>query len=144
MFIYRSFGFHYLNGDFVSAERIWGARPGLIFIDRREVISFFEIKTFFICHMHSSQVSTSVACVASVSVRFRSKERPRKGIFDFDRARNETWDKNWKTKTERGALLLAPFFVRSLTLVPRSSLLNPTETLATQATTSGVLRFYRL
>ena len=31
------------------------------------------------------------------------------------------------------ALLLAPFFARSLTLVPRSLLLNRTETLATQA-----------
>ena len=31
------------------------------------------------------------------------------------------------------ALLLAPFFTRSLTLVPRSLLLNRTETLATQA-----------
>ena len=30
-------------------------------------------------------------------------------------------------------LLLAPFFGRSLTLVPRSLLLNRTETLATQA-----------
>ena len=32
------------------------------------------------------------------------------------------------------ALLLAPFFARSLTLVPRSLLLNRTETLATQDT----------
>ena len=32
------------------------------------------------------------------------------------------------------ALLLAPFVARSLTLVPRSLLLNRTETLATQAT----------
>ena len=32
------------------------------------------------------------------------------------------------------ALLLAPFFARSLTLVPRSLLLNRTETLATLAT----------
>ena len=32
------------------------------------------------------------------------------------------------------ALLLAPFFARSLTLVPRSLFLNRTETLATQAT----------
>ena len=32
------------------------------------------------------------------------------------------------------ALLLAPFLARSLTLVPRSLLLNRTETLATQAT----------
>ena len=31
------------------------------------------------------------------------------------------------------ALLLAPFFARSLTLVPHSLLLNRTETLATQA-----------
>ena len=31
------------------------------------------------------------------------------------------------------ALLLAPFFARSLVLVPRSLLLNRTETLATQA-----------
>ena len=33
------------------------------------------------------------------------------------------------------AVLLAPFFARSLTLVPRSLLLNRTETLATQAKT---------
>ena len=32
------------------------------------------------------------------------------------------------------ALLLAPFFTRSLTLVPRSLLRNLTETLATRAT----------
>ena len=53
-----------------------------------------------------------IACVASVSVWFRSKERPRNGILGFGRGRNET---------------------RSLTLVPRSFLLNRTETLATQA-----------
>ena len=35
------------------------------------------------------------------------------------------------------ALLLAPFFTRSLTFVPRSLLLNRTETLATQATGGG-------
>ena len=35
-------------------------------------------------------VSKLIACVASVSVRFRSKERPRNGILSFDRARNET------------------------------------------------------
>ena len=33
------------------------------------------------------------------------------------------------------ALLLAPFFARSLSLVPHSLLLNRTETLATQAMT---------
>ena len=31
-----------------------------------------------------------VACVASVSVWFRSQERPRNGILGFGRARNET------------------------------------------------------
>ena len=67
----------------------------------------------------------SLAYVASVSVWFRSKEILRKGTFGFDRARNET-----------RALLLAPLFSRSLTLVPRSFLLNRTETLATQATPS--------
>ena len=45
-----------------------------------------------------------LACIASVSVWFRSKER-----------------------------LSTPFFGRSLTLIPRSLLLNRTETLATQA-----------
>ena len=68
-------------------------------------------------------VIADLACGSSVSVWFRSKERPRKGILGFGRARNET-----------RALLLAPFFARSLTLVPRSLLLNRTETLATQAT----------
>ena len=62
-----------------------------------------------------------LACVASVSVWFRSKEIPMKGTFGFDRARNVP------------ALSLAPLFSRSLTLVPRSFLLNRTETLATQA-----------
>ena len=38
-----------------------------------------------------------LACVASVSVWFRSKKRPWKGIFGFDRARNET-----RTKNKRG------------------------------------------
>ena len=36
------------------------------------------------------------------------------------------------------ALLLAPFVAQSLTLVPRSLLLNRTETLATQARAVGV------
>ena len=38
-----------------------------------------------------------IACVASVSVWFRSNERPRNGIFCFGRARNGT-----RTKNERG------------------------------------------
>ena len=38
-----------------------------------------------------------IACVASVSVWFRSKEIPRKGTFGIDHARNET-----RAKSERG------------------------------------------
>ena len=37
-----------------------------------------------------------LACVASVSVWVRSKERPRNGILGFGRARNETRAKKWK------------------------------------------------
>ena len=37
-----------------------------------------------------------LACVASVSVWFRSKERPRNGILGFGRARNETRAKKMK------------------------------------------------
>ena len=37
-----------------------------------------------------------LTCVASVSVRFWSRERRRKGIFGFDRARNEMRAKKWK------------------------------------------------
>ena len=59
----------------------------------------------------------TIACVASVSAWFRSKERPRNGILGFGRARNET----------------RAIFERSLTIVPRSLLLNRTVTLATQA-----------
>ena len=66
------------------------------------------------------------------SKRFRlvsEQKRSWKGTFGFDRARNETRTK----KMKEWALLLAPFFARSLTLVPHSLLLNRTETLATQA-----------
>ena len=41
-------------------------------------------------HLESGKTPFHVACLASVSVRFRSKERPRNGILSFDRARNET------------------------------------------------------
>ena len=61
-----------------------------------------------------------VACVASVSIwpGFGAKT-------GFGHARNET---KREPKT-----VLAPFFARSLTLVPPSLLLHRTETLATQA-----------
>ena len=74
-------------------------------------------------------MSRHLACVTSVSVWFRSRERSRNGILDFGRR-----EMKQEPKTE-SALLLTPFFARSLTLVPpRSLLLNRTETLATQPT----------
>ena len=44
----------------------------------------------------------TIACVASVSVRFRSKERPRSGIFGFDGARNKRKPKNGRGRRGRG------------------------------------------
>ena len=71
-----------------------------------------------------------IACVASVSVRFRSKERPRNWIFGFDRARNKTKAKKWKRGSSfTWGICRAVFDYRSSFL-----LLNRTETLATQAT----------
>ena len=82
----------------------------------------------------------SVACVASVSVWFRSKERPVLAAREMKRdAKNERGERGRGRKetfflpNPLPAHLLAPFFGQSLTLVPRSLLLNRTETLATQA-----------
>ena len=58
-----------------------------------------------------AEIRIKVAFVASLSIWFRSKER--------------------LVLAAREALLLVPFFVRSLTRVPRSLLLNHMETLAT-------------
>ena len=43
-----------------------------------------------LCYLAETISSFRVAGVASVSVWFRSKKRPWKGIFGFDFARNET------------------------------------------------------
>ena len=66
------------------------------------------------------------------SKRFRlvsEKRKTEERDLGFGRARNET-----RAKNPLPALLLTPFFARSLTLAPRSLLLNCRETLATQAT----------
>ena len=82
-----------------------------------------------------------LACVASVSVWFRSKERLRFWP-------REKWNESQKMKEGGGEggrkvsfpphllpdLFLATLFARSVTLVPRSLLVNRTETLAMQAT----------
>ena len=65
---------------------------------------------------------SDIACVASVSVWFRSKKRPWKGIFGFDRARIEMRTKKC--------------------LVRHSLLLNRTETLVTQAISDTSLATY--
>ena len=53
-------------------------------------------------HQRSRSETAILACVASVSVWFRSKEIPRKGTVGFDRARNETRAKRgrWKGRKE--------------------------------------------
>ena len=46
-----------------------------------------------LCHIAPEEtmaLTDIIACVASVSVLFRSKERPRNEILGFGRARNET------------------------------------------------------
>ena len=65
---------------------------------------------------------SDIACVASFSVWFRSKKRPWKGIFGFDRGKNETTNKKC--------------------LVPHSLLLNRPETLVTQAISDTSLAAY--
>ena len=88
--------------------------------------------------------------IANVSVWFRSKkDRGRRLSVLTAREMKREPKKNERVGRGRGrkerfpsflphplpALLLAPFFARSLTLVPHSLLLNRTETLATQAMT---------
>ena len=87
-------------------------------------IYFFEYEEIVELKNYCSGV---LACIASVSVWFRSKERPRNGIFGFSRAKKGTRTKN-------------PFFERSLTLVPCSLLRNRTETLATRANRRSVTK----
>ena len=75
-----------------------------------------------------------LACVASVSVWFRSKERPRNGILGFGPARNETRAKKMKVGGggREGRKLSSPTPPSSLTgaifrsvLDSRSSLFAP-------------------
>ena len=74
---------------------------------------------------------SKLACVAIVSVGLASKERPRNGIFP---ARNRGESQNMKEGVGERKLLLPPLFSRA-----NSLLLNPTETLATQARSKLVM-----
>ena len=88
--------------------------------------SFFPLgKRCFPLVYQVSRFRSKIACAASVSVWFRSKKRPWKGIFGFDRARNET-------RTPPRPFTCATFRA-VFDFVPYSLLLNRTETLATQA-----------
>ena len=57
-----------------------------------------------------SRPRTRLAWVASVSVWFRGKKWSWKGIFGFDRARNETRTKKWKRGKGEGKEGFLPFF----------------------------------
>ena len=70
-------------------------------------------------------VTLLAAWVASVSVWFQSKERPRDRMFGFYHARNGT-------RATRPRSFFRAIFARSLTLVPCSLLRYRKETLATQ------------
>ena len=72
-----------------------------------------------VCILTPSTVPQFVACVASVSVWFWSKEIPRKGTFGFDRARNETRAKKWKRGSLTCATFLAVFDSRSSFFSPK-------------------------
>ena len=97
---------------------------------------------------HGCWVLGTVPPIVSLrSKRSRSVSEQRKTEeWDSQFWTREKWNKSQKIKVGGGggevsflssppllALLLAPFFAPSLTLVPRSLLLNRTETLATQA-----------
>ena len=66
-------------------------------------LTYYERQNF-------SDSSLHLACVASVSVWFRSKERPRNGSLGFGRARKETRAK----KTTPSLLFYLRHFSRGL------------------------------
>ena len=71
-----------------------------------------------------------LGCVACVSGNFRSKERPRSGIFGFGCARNETRAKKWKRgwgreRKEKSSHPLPPCAIFRAVFVSRSSFFSP-------------------
>ena len=89
--------------------------------------------TIFARIVSGSRVSR-VACVAKRSKRFRLVDRGTGlPILGFGRARNET-------RATPSPLFYLRHFSRGLTLVPRSLLLNRTETLATQASETTIIK----
>ena len=74
-----------------------------------------------------------IASLRSKRVRLVSEQKTKNEERDFRFWLREKWNESLSSPPLHG-LLLAPFFARSLTLVPRSLLLNRREALATQAT----------
>ena len=72
-----------------------------------------------------------------MSVRSLRHDRP---SGRFSKSRGLSASVSFLSSPPLPALLLAPFFARSLTLVPRSLFLHRTETLATQANSSSLIR----
>ena len=71
--------------DYLVLETINKAITSPVFVEQRHLIERVEC---FCCFQY--KVVVHLACVASVSVWFQSKEIPRKRTVGFDRARNET------------------------------------------------------
>ena len=97
-------------------DAIWTARINLAFI----LVTGLKFSCGKISSLRSKRFRL-------VSEQKKNEER------DFRFWLREKWNDSLSSPP-LPALLLAPFFARSLTLVPRSLLLNRTETLATQAT----------
>ena len=66
------------------------------------VVERFKDESMYGLPAGTKKTGRCVAFVASVSVWFRSKERPRNGILGFGRARNETRAKHWKWEEGEG------------------------------------------
>ena len=102
----------------------------------------------------TSQVCITLTCIPSVSVWFGAIKDRGTGFSVLAAREMKRRAKKWKRGEEESAflpsfiphplpaLLLAPFFARSWTLVPRSLLPNRTETLTTQAWARALLKPY--
>ena len=98
----------YISG--VRTSSLTGVGPGKVevlvqFITSepvKEAVTVKSRKQDIVIPRGQSVIVSCLACVASVSVLFRSKERPRNEILGFGRARNETRGKNERGGRGRG------------------------------------------
>ena len=85
-------------------------------------------------HFRSTESQTFYRSDADDSIKCRSELRHDRLSGWFLKSRGLSASVSFLSSATLPALLIAQFFARSLTLVPRSLLRNSTETLATQAT----------